>query len=131
MTAMTNEVHVITPDQFDVATAQTPGSQRSAAISPALGIASRIWGGIFEVEPGARTGVHHHGDQETICIRPFRRLRDPLGRAGRIPSARPNRRLHPRPRLPAPHGKQSVKTAAVSLGRRAQHADPDRRQLAR
>jgi len=68
MIAMTNEVHVITPDRFDTSTAQTPGSQRSAAITPALGIASRIWGGIFEVEPGARTGIHHHGDQETIAF---------------------------------------------------------------
>jgi len=26
-----------------------------------------LWGGIFEVEPGARTGVHHHGSQETVA----------------------------------------------------------------
>ncbi|WP_158752075.1 cupin domain-containing protein [Acidobacterium sp. S8] len=27
---------------------------------------SGLWGGIFTVEPGARTGIHHHGEQETI-----------------------------------------------------------------
>ena len=28
--------------------------------------ASRIWGGPFRVEPGARTGIHHHEEQHTI-----------------------------------------------------------------
>jgi uncharacterized RmlC-like cupin family protein len=26
-----------------------------------------IWGGLFEVRPGSRTGIHHHGEQETIA----------------------------------------------------------------
>ena len=26
-----------------------------------------MWGGIFIVEPGAKTGIHHHGEQETIA----------------------------------------------------------------
>jgi uncharacterized RmlC-like cupin family protein len=26
-----------------------------------------MWGGIFIVEPGAQTGIHHHGAQETIA----------------------------------------------------------------
>lgn len=26
-----------------------------------------MWGGLFEVEPGARTGIHHHGEQQTIA----------------------------------------------------------------
>ena len=30
-------------------------------------MASTLWGGTFEVEPGARTGVHHHGGQQTIA----------------------------------------------------------------
>ena len=60
-------IHVVTPAEFDQATAQTPGSERRAAIAPTLGIASAIWGGLFEVEPGSRTGVHHHGEQETIA----------------------------------------------------------------
>src|ERR1700723_1283355 len=60
-------IHIVSPAQFDRATAQTPGSERRAAIAPTLGIASAIWGGLFEVEPGSRTGIHHHGEQETIA----------------------------------------------------------------
>jgi len=60
-------IRIVGPDQFDRGTAQTSGSERRAAIAPSLGIASAIWAGIFEVEPGARTGVHHHGEQETIA----------------------------------------------------------------
>jgi uncharacterized RmlC-like cupin family protein len=63
-----NTIQIIRPDQFDLGTAQTPGSERRAAIAPELGIKSSIWGGIFEVEPGSRTGVHHHGPQETIAF---------------------------------------------------------------
>jgi uncharacterized RmlC-like cupin family protein len=60
-------IHIVSPDKFDRGTAQTPGSERRAAIAPALGIASAIWGGLFEVEPGSSTGIHHHGRQETIA----------------------------------------------------------------
>jgi uncharacterized RmlC-like cupin family protein len=64
----TDAIRIVSPDQLDLGTAQTPGSERRAAIAPELGIRSAIWGGIFEVEPGSRTGVHHHGHQETIAF---------------------------------------------------------------
>ena len=38
-------IHIVSPAQFDRSTAQTSGSERRAAIAPALGIASAIWGG--------------------------------------------------------------------------------------
>jgi len=57
---------VVHPDAFDPGTAQTPGSQRFAAISRGHGITTNLWGGTFLVEAGARTGIHHHGTQETI-----------------------------------------------------------------
>jgi len=60
-------IHIVSPPEFDLGTAQTLGSERREAIAPALGIAFAIWGGLFEVEPGARTGIHHHGEQETIA----------------------------------------------------------------
>src|ERR1700716_4177454 len=60
-------IHIVSPAEFDPGTAQTPGSERRAAIGSALGIASDIWGGLFEVEPGSRTGIHHHGEQDTIA----------------------------------------------------------------
>jgi uncharacterized RmlC-like cupin family protein len=60
-------IRIVGPDGFDPGTAQTPGSVRLAAIAPEHGIRSSLWGGLFEVEPGARTGVHHHGEQQTIA----------------------------------------------------------------
>jgi uncharacterized RmlC-like cupin family protein len=60
-------IHIVSTAKFDRETAQTPGSERRAAIAPALGIATAIWGGLFEVKPGSRTGVHHHGEQETVA----------------------------------------------------------------
>jgi uncharacterized RmlC-like cupin family protein len=66
--AMAEAIRIVSPDQFNLGTAQTPGSERRAAIAPELGVTSALWGGIFEVEPAARTGVHHHGNQETIAF---------------------------------------------------------------
>ena len=60
-------ITIVRPEQFDRGTAQTPGSQRAAAIAPARGVETGLWGGIFIVEPGGRTGIHHHGEQETIA----------------------------------------------------------------
>ena len=60
-------IHVVHPSQFRSGTSQTPGSARLAAISPELGIHSALWGGTFLVEPGAQTGIHHHGPQETVA----------------------------------------------------------------
>ena len=60
-------IRVVRPEQLDSATAQTPGSQRFAAIHPGAAIQSPMWGGLFLVEPGARTGIHHHGEQHTIA----------------------------------------------------------------
>ena len=61
------KIHIVSPAEFDRSTAQTPGSERRAAIAPEIGISSAIWGGLFEVLPGSRTGIHHHGEQETIA----------------------------------------------------------------
>jgi uncharacterized RmlC-like cupin family protein len=60
-------ISVVRPDQFSEGTMQTPGSQRLAAISAELGIHSALWGGTFLVEPGAQTGIHHHGMQDTVA----------------------------------------------------------------
>jgi uncharacterized RmlC-like cupin family protein len=60
-------ITIVGPAQFDSGTAQTPGSQRQAALAPSLGTETGLWGGIFIVEPGAKTGIHHHGEQETIA----------------------------------------------------------------
>lgn len=57
---------IIHPSDFDSGTAQTPGSLRLAAVTHERGIPTGLWGGTFLVEAGARTGIHHHGEQETI-----------------------------------------------------------------
>jgi len=67
MTYMIPPIRVIGPAGFDAETAQTPGSNRLAAITPGLCVGTSMWGGLFEVEPGARTGIHHHGEQQTIA----------------------------------------------------------------
>jgi uncharacterized RmlC-like cupin family protein len=61
------DISVILPQQFSPGTSQTPGSKRHAAICGELGVSSGMWGGTFLAEPGARTGIHHHGAQETIA----------------------------------------------------------------
>lgn len=61
-----DSIRIVGPDQFDPGTIQTSGSHRQAAICPQNGISSQIWGGTFLVEPGVRTGIHHHGEQDTI-----------------------------------------------------------------
>ena len=65
--SLSSSIRIVSPAEFDQQTAQTPGSERRAAIAPALGVASAIWGGLFAVAPGSRTGIHHHGEQETIA----------------------------------------------------------------
>lgn len=57
---------VVHPEEFDPGTAQTSGSLRLAAVTHERGIRTGLWGGTFLVEPGARTGIHHHGEQETV-----------------------------------------------------------------
>ena len=50
-------IRIIHPREFDRGTLQTPGSERQAAVAPQLGVESTMWGGMFEVKPGARTGI--------------------------------------------------------------------------
>src|ERR1700755_3222685 len=61
-------IRIVGPKEFDAGTAQTTGSVRLAAIAPQLGIQSALWGGLFEVQPKQRTGIHHHGEQQTIAF---------------------------------------------------------------
>jgi uncharacterized RmlC-like cupin family protein len=59
-------IRIVRPEQFSGDTQQTPGSLRLAAISATQDVQSRLWAGLFVVEPGAKTGIHHHGSQDTI-----------------------------------------------------------------
>ena len=59
-------VRVIRGDQLDPNTAQTPGMFRQAAINAARVGAQKIWAGTVAIQPNAKTGVHHHGELESV-----------------------------------------------------------------
>jgi uncharacterized RmlC-like cupin family protein len=67
-TTSRSAIHIIRPDQLNAETLQTPGSQRLSAISAAQGIASAVCAGTFLVEPTGQTGIHHHGEQDTVVF---------------------------------------------------------------
>jgi uncharacterized RmlC-like cupin family protein len=62
----TGSVSVVHPGEFRADTAQTAGSLRMSAIAADHGISSSLWAGVFIVEPSAATGIHHHGEQDTV-----------------------------------------------------------------
>ena len=59
-------VRTVRRDQLDSSTPQTPGMYRKAAISRASAGAERIWAGTVTIQPGAKTGPHHHGELESV-----------------------------------------------------------------
>ena len=62
----TQGVKVISADQLDPNTAQTPGMDRAAAINFARAGAQKIWAGTVKIHPNAKTGAHHHGHLESV-----------------------------------------------------------------
>lgn len=59
-------VRVVRPHEFDSNTPQTPGMQRVAAVSRELAGSSGIWAGVTVVAPNTASGIHHHGEIETV-----------------------------------------------------------------
>jgi uncharacterized RmlC-like cupin family protein len=59
-------ISVVHPAGLSSETQQTPGSFRMSAIAAMNGIASSLWAGIFVVESSGQTGIHHHGEQNTV-----------------------------------------------------------------
>jgi uncharacterized RmlC-like cupin family protein len=59
-------VRIVPHDHLDANTPQTPGMHREAAVSRASVAAERIWAGRVTIQPGARTGAHHHGHLESV-----------------------------------------------------------------
>jgi uncharacterized RmlC-like cupin family protein len=116
-------IHIVSPAEFDRATAQTSGSERRAAIAPALGITSTIWGGLFEVEPGSRTGIHHHGEQETIAYVLSGICEIRWGERGEtVARAKAGDFIHV-PAFLLHNGNQSFKPGVVSMGCRTKHCN--------
>ena len=59
-------VRIVHAGQLDLATAQTPGMTRAAAIDYAKAGARKLWAGSVLVEAKAKTGPHHHGHLESV-----------------------------------------------------------------
>jgi uncharacterized RmlC-like cupin family protein len=59
-------VRIVARDRLDPHTPQTPGMHREAAISRASAGAEKIWAGTVTIQPGAKTGPHHHGELESV-----------------------------------------------------------------
>ncbi|MPZ60609.1 MAG: cupin domain-containing protein [Propionibacteriales bacterium] len=57
-------VHVVRAGNLSEATAQTPGMTRRAGIDPS--ISRGLWVGRVATGPGFNSGVHHHGEAETV-----------------------------------------------------------------
>lgn len=62
-----HEVRVITSEELNTNTVQTPGMSRAEAISHAMAGAEELWVGKVTIEPGSVSGVHHHGPLETVA----------------------------------------------------------------
>jgi uncharacterized RmlC-like cupin family protein len=62
---MSATLRLIGPGDLSGNTAQTPGMQRSAAISGDLVGSSGLWMGRTVMAPGGASGDHHHGESET------------------------------------------------------------------
>ena len=58
-------VRIVASGAVDRNTPQTPGMTRAAAITAAAG-AHKLWAGSVTIEPGAKTGAHHHGELESV-----------------------------------------------------------------
>jgi uncharacterized RmlC-like cupin family protein len=59
-------VRIVRHDQLDSDTPQTQGMHRQAGISRAAAGAEKLWAGTVTIQPGAKTGPHHHGDLESV-----------------------------------------------------------------
>lgn len=61
-------LRIVRPPDQSPQTSQTPGSLRRSAFSAAQDASVSLWAGTFVVEPLARTGIHHHGGQDTVAF---------------------------------------------------------------
>ena len=59
------ELRVVRPHERDAGTGQTPGMHREAGIAASTVGAKHIWVGHVTMEPGMRSGAHHHGPVES------------------------------------------------------------------
>ena len=56
-------------------TSQTPGMRRMAAVAADTVGSRNLWVGLVTLEPGARSGAHHHGGCESVVCMTAGRIR--------------------------------------------------------
>ena len=59
-------MRVIKGDELDANTRRCPGCFGRPAINHARVGAQKIWAGTVSIAPDAKTGVHHHGELESV-----------------------------------------------------------------
>ncbi len=59
-------VQIVPANALDLNTPQTVGMTRAAAITQARNGANKLWAGTVTIHPHAKTGVHHHGELESV-----------------------------------------------------------------
>lgn len=74
-----SEVRVVRAADLSEQTSQTPGMHRSTAIDAGTAGSRNLWVGYVTMEPGARSGTHHHGDSESVIYMIRGRARFPFG----------------------------------------------------
>ena len=61
-------VRITRAAELDASTAQSEGMVRKAAITGRLSNAAKLCASVMVAEPHTQSGVHHHGEQETIVF---------------------------------------------------------------
>jgi len=59
-------VKIVSSDNLDLNTPQTPGMTRAAAITHARTGAQKLWAGRVSIHADAKTAPHHHGELESV-----------------------------------------------------------------
>ena len=75
------ELRVVRADELSPQTSQTPGMRRLAAVSADTVGSRSLWVGRVTLDPGARSGAHHHGDCESVVCMTGGRIRFRYGDA--------------------------------------------------
>ena len=72
---------MVTGDQLDFNTPQTPGMTRAAAINRASAGAEKLWAGTVEIHPNAKTGGASSRGTGECDLRGARQGADAMGRS--------------------------------------------------
>lgn len=64
-----SEARIVRSEELSPQTSQTAGMSRAAAIAAETVGSRNLWVGRVTLEPGARSGAHHHGACESVvCV---------------------------------------------------------------